>query len=348
MECKPMENYKKLKSIKEDFSSYFGMAGYHRIPSSPIIPLNDESILFSNSAILPFKPFLSQESPKLFNIQKCIRFRGGKDLFNLEESPYMSTFDMVGCIVPATSRRHLFEDSQDFLLGTLNINPHNLYIDASSKDKTLADLFSKDYKIVYDRFPQEKYEGNFGMPSISGRCVHFSMLYGNGKTHNFGKIIEIHSGNKVSNYAFGFGLEKYLYMHDNRENYYEATSIYDVTKDIKSPIAWKYMNDVSALCHLYSEKIDYDVPEYAKQKKIVKSLLYKLAVTCELLDIPEARLRRDIELYSKIEYDGQVQIDKLMADFNQTKSNNALKNKKIQSIKKILVLGKNYSCGHES
>lgn len=331
-----MENYKKIKLIRDAFYSYFKMAGYNKIPSSPLIPQNDDSILFSNSAILPFKPFFKEDAPKLFNLQKCIRFRGGKDLLNLEETPYMSTFEMAGCIVPASSLEELLSDIQDFMLNTLNISPQKLYVDLSSQDKHLINILSENYDIVLNRLPANKYQGNFGMNDVVGRCAHFSMIYRNGLTHNFGKIIEICTNGKISNYAFGFGIEKYLYMQDNKENYYEATSIYDLVKDIKSPVVWKYMNTLSSMCHLYSNKVDYNNPLYSKQRKILRSMSYKLAVVSELLDISEIRLRRDAELYSQIEYNGHVDIEQLLDSVKTSKYGNSIQGKQIQYVKKLL------------
>lgn len=331
-----MENYKKIKLVRDSFFSYFGMAGYNKISPAPLIPEEDDSILFSNSAILPFKPFLREASPKLFNVQKCIRFRGGKDLLNLDEAPYISTFEMAGCVVPANALNELLDDTRDFMLNTLDISPQKLYVDLSSEDKQLVDIFSKNYDIKFDRLPPDKYQGKFGMPDVMGRCAHFSMFYRGGLTHNFGKIIAIYSNGNISNYAFGFGIEKYLYMQNDKENYYEATSIYDLAKGIKGPFAWKYMNALSSMCHLYSGKIDYNNPKYSKQKKILRSMSYKLAVVSELLDISDIRLRRDIELYSKIEYQGSVDVEQLLESVKSSRQSNPIQGKQIQHLKHIL------------
>lgn len=333
-----MENFIKIKQIKDAFYSYYRMAGYHKISSSPLIPDNDDSVLFSNSAILPFKKFLHQESPKLFNLQKCIRFRGGKDLLNPEEPPYMSTFDMAGAIVSASQRDVIIEDSKDFMLNILDIPKDRLFVDLSSQDTQLEHFLTEHYNIRLDRLPQDKYNGNFGMDGISGRCAHFSMIYGNGQVHNFGKIIEISSHGRVQNYAFGFGIEKYLYMHDNRENYYESTSIYDLTKDIKSPMAWKYMNTLSAMCYLYSQNINYSLPRYSKHEKIVKSMLFKLAVISELLGISEKRINHDAQIYSQREFNGNVNVDQLIEDLISSKKLNHLNSKKNNLMKQNISL----------
>ena len=84
-----MENYVRIKEIKDKFLSFYMMSGYNYINPAPIVPENDPTIYFSNSAILPFKKYLATECPRLVSFQKCLRFRGGKNLFDLNERPYM-------------------------------------------------------------------------------------------------------------------------------------------------------------------------------------------------------------------------------------------------------------------
>ncbi len=61
-----MKNWKKLKLIKDNFYTYYRMAGYDKVASSPLTPKDDQTIFFSNSAIVSFKPYLDKESPRLF------------------------------------------------------------------------------------------------------------------------------------------------------------------------------------------------------------------------------------------------------------------------------------------
>ena len=64
-----MKNWEKLKLIKDNFYTYYRMAGYDKVASSPLIPKDDQTIFFSNSAIVSFKPYLDKESPRLFKLQ---------------------------------------------------------------------------------------------------------------------------------------------------------------------------------------------------------------------------------------------------------------------------------------
>lgn len=314
-----MKNWEKLKLIKDNFYTYYRMAGYDKVASSPLIPKDDQTIFFSNSAIVSFKPYLDKESPRLFNIQRCIRFRGAKDMFDLEEQDYMPYFNMMGSIASSKYWQEVAELSQDFLLNTLNIPEARLYADISSKDPELIKNFSKYFEVQVDKLPDSEYHWKFGLDKIHGRGVCFSMRYGENQESDLGQIIQINYENKPTNYAFGFGAEKFLMMYENHKHFYEATSVYDFTKDMTSSFAWRYRNSLAPLCYLYSQNVNFDNPEYSKQKKIVSSVLHKFALVTDLLAISQERIERDIKLFSLYELNGKTDIPLLLEHIDKAK-----------------------------
>ncbi len=307
-----MDNWKKIKRIKSDFFSYYGMSGYKKTRPSLLIPENDPTIFFSNSAIVAFKPYLAEESPRLFNIQRCVRFRGAKNIFDLQETDYMPYFNMMGTIASARHWQEVAELSQDFLLNTLNIPEKRLYADVSSKDPELIKKFEKYFEIHVDELPNSEYGWTFGLDKIYGRGVCFSLRYGNNQCSDLGQIIQINHDNKPTNYAFGFGAEKFLMMFENHKHYYEATPIYDFTKDLKGPLAWRYMSSVAPLCYLYSQNVNFKDPKYAKQDKIVTSLLHKLAIVSDIMEIPTSRIYQDMRNFSVYELNKETDLPLLM------------------------------------
>ncbi|MBQ7591778.1 MAG: alanine--tRNA ligase, partial [Clostridia bacterium] len=66
-----------LNVIRERFLSFFESKGHLRLPSFPLIPRNDKSLLLINSGMAPMKKFFTGEvTPprnRVTTCQKCIR-----------------------------------------------------------------------------------------------------------------------------------------------------------------------------------------------------------------------------------------------------------------------------------
>src|SRR6267142_3690833 len=86
-----------LKDVRTTFLEFFGSRGHEVVPSSPLVPRNDPTLLFTNAGMVQFKNvFTGQEKravPRAVTAQKCVR-AGGKH----------NDLDRVGY----TARHHTF------------------------------------------------------------------------------------------------------------------------------------------------------------------------------------------------------------------------------------------------
>jgi len=88
--------------IRKRFIEYFREKGHYEVPSSPVVPHDDPSLLFINAGMNQFKDvFLGKSAPdhsRAVSVQKCIRV-GGKhnDLENVgHTSRHLTFFEMLG------------------------------------------------------------------------------------------------------------------------------------------------------------------------------------------------------------------------------------------------------------
>ncbi len=88
--------------IRELFLSFFEKRGHRRLPSSPLVPQNDPTLMFTNAGMVQFKDIFTGREKRDYSrattSQKCVR-AGGKhnDLDNVGYTPRHHTFfEMLG------------------------------------------------------------------------------------------------------------------------------------------------------------------------------------------------------------------------------------------------------------
>jgi len=85
------------KQLRETYLQFFEEFGHKRIPSAPLLPENDPTVLFTTAGMHPLVPFLLGEphplGKRLVNFQKCIRTN---DIDEVGDTSHLTFFEMLG------------------------------------------------------------------------------------------------------------------------------------------------------------------------------------------------------------------------------------------------------------
>ncbi|MBS91880.1 MAG: alanine--tRNA ligase [Rickettsiales bacterium] len=185
-----MQNFSDISSrIRKDFISFFKKNDHNEISSSPLIPRNDPSLLFTNSGMVQFKNwFTGDEKPKHENvvtIQKCLR-AGGKhnDLENVGLTPRHHTFfEMLGNFSFGGYFKEIaIELAWKLLIKEFQINKKKLIITVYNDDKESARIWKKVSNFSDSQIIRITSDDNFWSMGDSGPCGPCSeIFYDNGK-----------------------------------------------------------------------------------------------------------------------------------------------------------------------
>lgn len=117
-------------NLKDMYINFFVSKGHVQIPSSPVVPENDPSVLFNTAGMQPLIPYLMGEAhpcgTRLCDYQKCIRTN---DLDNIGDTYHHTFFEMLGnWSLGDYFKKEAISWSFEFLTKVLNIPVNRLAV----------------------------------------------------------------------------------------------------------------------------------------------------------------------------------------------------------------------------
>jgi len=173
-----------VNEIRKVFLDYFAKYGHEVVPSSPLVPRNDPTLMFTNAGMVPFKNvFTGQESrdyTTAASSQKCVR-AGGKhnDLDNVGYTARHHTFfEMLGNFSFGDYfKERAIELSWDLLVKDFALDQKRLVITVYHEDDEAYSIWKKLTGLGDDKILRIATSDNFWQMGATGPCGPCSEIF---------------------------------------------------------------------------------------------------------------------------------------------------------------------------
>ena len=170
--------------LRQSFLDYFQDRGHEQVPSAPLVPANDPTLLFTNAGMVQFKDvFLGREERKIrraVSSQRCVR-AGGKhnDLENVGYTARHHTFfEMLGNFSFGDYfKLEAIEYAWEYVTGVLGLPPERLWCTVYTDDDEAADLWLRHIGVDPARFGRMGEKDNFWAMGDTGPCGPCSEIF---------------------------------------------------------------------------------------------------------------------------------------------------------------------------
>jgi len=182
----------KSADIRTLFLDYFHQHGHELVVSSPLVPANDPTLLFTNAGMVQFKDVFTGQDTRSYkratSSQRCVR-AGGKhnDLENVGYTARHHTFfEMLGNFSFGDYfKRDAIQLAWQFLTEIAKLPPERLWITIYSEDDEAADIWLNEIGVDPERFTRigdkpdgKKHESdNFWAMGDTGPCGPCSEIF---------------------------------------------------------------------------------------------------------------------------------------------------------------------------
>ena len=174
----------KTAEIRQKFLAYFESHGHSIQQSAPLVPHNDNTLLFVNAGMVPFKDFFTGAAKTPFkravSCQRCVR-AGGKhnDLDNVGYTARHHTFfEMLGNFSFGDYfKSEAIRFCWDFLTVELGLPKEKLWVSVFEDDDEAADIWVNEIGFPIERISRCGEKDNFWQMGDTGPCGPCSEVF---------------------------------------------------------------------------------------------------------------------------------------------------------------------------
>jgi alanyl-tRNA synthetase len=174
----------KSAEIRSSFVDYFVERGHRHVPSSPLVPHGDATLLFANAGMVQFKDYFTGAATPGFRravtVQKCLRVSGKhNDLENVGPSPRHHTFfEMLGNFSFGDYfKAEAIEWGWDLVTRVWGLPKQQLFASVFEQDDEAAALWARISGLPGGRIVRCGEKDNFWAMGETGPCGPCSEIY---------------------------------------------------------------------------------------------------------------------------------------------------------------------------
>ena len=170
--------------IRRAFLDYFAANDHQVVPSAPLVPYNDPTLMFVNAGMVPFKNVFTgletPPAPRATSSQKCVR-AGGKhnDLDNVGYTArHLTLFEMLGNFSFGDYfKERAIELAWGMVTKELGLDPSRLTVTVYHTDDEAAGFWRKIAGLPEDRIIRIPTKDNFWAMGADGPCGPCSEIF---------------------------------------------------------------------------------------------------------------------------------------------------------------------------
>ena len=336
----------KAIDIRNKYLNYFEKHGHKVIPSAPLIPENDPSVLFNTAGMQPLVPYLlgkkHPEGTRLTDYQKCVRTN---DIDEVGDNRHLTYFEMLGnWSLGDYFKKEAISMSFEFLTKELNIPVEKLSVTCFAgdedcpRDEETASIW-KSVGIPENHIYYFGKDDNWWIAGEEGPCgPDTEMFYDTGKpacseecnpSCDCGKYVEIwnnvfmeyyknkdgsYSKLKQKNVDTGLGLERMAMLLQEKETPFDI----EVFKPVMDKLAELQKNDYIDSRRIVTEHLrtsmmiisDGGRPSNVDRGYVLRRLIRRMTRHMNKLEINLDEIPNIIDLYIDTLKDLYPELDK--------------------------------------
>jgi alanyl-tRNA synthetase len=175
---------KSSREIRKEFIDFFVSHDHQFIPTAPVVPQDDPTLLFTNAGMNQFKSIFLGDNPRglkrAANSQKCMRVSGKhNDLEEVGRDHYHHTFfEMLGnWSFGNYYKKEAIKWAWDLLTRVWNIPKDRLFATVHHSDDEAIDIWKTETDIPHNRIMKFGDKSNFWEMGETGPCGPCSEIH---------------------------------------------------------------------------------------------------------------------------------------------------------------------------